>query len=319
MCSPVFRSIGLLMGLIVALCLSGNRVDDDFIKRLLDQFRIYHQQRPTEKAYVHTDRDAYLTGETIWLKGYLVNGTTHEVDTVSRVLYVDLVDPVAKRVRLRMQLRTTGGYAPGQLTLPDSLPSGTYQLRAYTSFMRNYPDAYFFTKTLTILRPDGVEPTTKQVEKSGTALRPDVQFLPEGGQLVDGIVGRIAFKAINASGQSLSVSGFVLDAKKDTVIGFVSTHLGMGYFTMKPEENQTYTAFVRLGNGALASYSMPAVQAQGIVMQVDNVSRKDAIRVYVQHNKTSADSAATLTLVAQTRGRIIQVAKIAMAKKMAAV
>ena len=132
--------------------------DDGFGKRLIANFLAYSEQRPTEKVYVQTDRDAYLIGETIWLKGYLVNGTTHESDTVSRVLYVDLVDLAASRVRLRTQLLITAGYAPGQLLLPDSLVAGTYQLRGYTNFMRNEPDAYFFTKTLTILSGMGICP-----------------------------------------------------------------------------------------------------------------------------------------------------------------
>ncbi|WP_332368313.1 hypothetical protein [Spirosoma telluris] len=103
--------------------------DPDFSKLVIERFRVYNQQRPTEKVYVHTDRNAYLIGETIWLKGYLMNGTTHEADSISRVLYVDLVDPIARRVRLRTQLRTTAGYAPGQLFLPDSLKAGRYLLR----------------------------------------------------------------------------------------------------------------------------------------------------------------------------------------------
>lgn len=316
-----FRFIGLYVLTAATLFSAFRSNDDEFIKRLLSQFRVYNQQRPTEKVYLHTDRDAYLTGEMIWLKGYIINGTTHEADTVSQVLYVDLVDPIARRVRLRAQLRATNSYAPGQLTLPDSLAAGTYEIRAYTNFMRNEPEAYFFTKTLTILRPDEVasafanNASLKASATGGAAVRPDVQFLPEGGQLVEGIESRVAFKAINASGRSMAIEGFVLNAKKDTAAGFASTHLGMGYITFKPEAGQTYTAFVRLGDGTTASYPMPAVQAQGVVMQVDNLSNKDNIKVYVRHTRISTDAAAAMTLLAQTRGQLVQVARIPLAKK----
>ena len=294
----VFRSVGLFSILAISLLFSFHRADDEFIKRLLEQFRVYNQQRPTEKVYIHTDRDAYLIGETIWLKGYIFNGNTHEADTLSRVLYVDLVDPIAKRVRLRTQLRVTNSYAPGQLFLADSLPAGTYQLRAYTNFMRNYPDAYFFTKTLTILPADGANISDG---RSNGATRPDVQFLPEGGQLVAGLSSRVAFKAVNSSEQGMAIKGFVLDAKKDTVTGFASMHLGMGYFMFKPESGQHYTAFVPNADGTLATYPMPTVQEQGVVMQVDNLTNKDNVLVYLMHNKTTTDTSATLTLIAQTR------------------
>lgn len=310
---PAFhRSIYPILVMSTALICAFRFSDDEFINRLIDQVQKYQQQRPIEKVYVHTDREVYLTGETIWMKGYLVTGDTHAVDSVSGVLYVDLVDPLTRRVRLRAQLRATAGYAPGQLSLPDSLAAGTYQLRAYTNYMRNFPDDYFFTRTITILRPDGL---ASAGSAGPTTVRPDVQFLPEGGQLVEGIDSRVAFKAVNATGRSVDVTGFVLDARKDTVIGFASTHLGMGYFALKPETGQTYTAFVRLGDGTVAPYPMPAAQAQGVVMQVDNLTNKDNVRVYVYHNKVSTDPAATMTLMAQTRGQIGPVAKISLTKK----
>ena len=306
----------LLVGTGFLFALHGQ--DDDFIKHLTEQFERYNQQRPTEKVYLHTDRETYLTGETIWMKGYLFNGTTHTADTVSRVLYVDLIDPVARKVRLRLQLKPENSYAPGQLSLPDSLPAGTYQLRAYTNFMRNEPAAYFFTKTLTVLRPEETTPAGSATSKSAQ-VRPDVQFLPEGGQLVEGLENRVAFKAVSPSGQSVAVLGFVLDTKKDTVTAFFTLHAGMGYFTLKPEAGQAYTAFVRLGNGTMAPYPMPAVQAQGAVMQVDVLSSKEYVRIYVRHTKTAAPPTALMTLVAQTRGLMVHVAKVPLNKKSIAV
>lgn len=309
---PAFsRSACLFVGLVTMSIFAFRWTDDEFSKRLIEQFRAYNRARPIEKVYIHTDRDAYLLGETIWLKGYVVNGTNHEADTVSRVLYIDLVDPLAKRVRLRTQLRATNGYAPGQLLLPDSIPAGSYQLRGYTGFMRNEPEAYYFYKTLTILRSDGA--IDSQAKRN--AGKPDVQFLPEGGQLVEGIESRVAFKAVDAQGRSMSLDGFVLDAKKDTLIGFTSTHLGMGYFTFKPEPGQVYTAFVKLPDGQIMAYPLPASQAQGAVMQVDNLSNKDQIKVYIRHTKTSTDPTKVLTLFSQTRGQTVQVARIPLSKK----
>ncbi|GAB3998043.1 Plug domain-containing protein [Spirosoma daeguense] len=301
--------------IVTALLVAFRLKDDDFVKQLLERLRLFNEQRPTEKVYIHTDRDTYLTGETIWLKGSVFHGNTHNADTSSHVVYVDLVELAARKTRLRMALRSTNSYAPGQLNLPDTLAAGTYQLRAYTNYMRNFPDDYFFTKTITVLRPEESNAVNKRTP-SVTASKLDVQFLPEGGQLVAGIEGRVAFKALDASGRSVAIKGFVLNTQKDTVIGFASRHLGMGFFTFKPEPEQVYTAFVQTTNGSLETYSMLAVQPQGVTMQVDNLSNKDNVIVYVIHNKSSADANATLTLVAQTRGQMVQAAKIPVVKKM---
>ena len=311
-----FRATGFVFILLVVSFISFRPYDDEFIQRLVERFRLYTEQHPTEKVYIHTDRETYLIGETVWLKGYIFDGKTHDADTLSGVLYVDLVDLKARRVRLRTQLRATNSYAPGQLLLPDSLPSGSYQLRGYTNFMRNYPDAYFFTKMVTVLQGD--EPDT--APRQPTVIpKPDVQFLPEGGHLVTGLTSRVAYKVVNSAGEGLSVKGFVLDNKKDTVIGFTTTHLGMGFMMLKPEPAQSYTAFIALADGTLASYAMPTPQEQGVVMQVENLTNKENVLVYVMNNKAVTDSAATLTLVAQTRGQIVQVAKVPVSRKTALV
>ncbi|GAB3948855.1 Plug domain-containing protein [Spirosoma harenae] len=313
MLSNLSRSAFLISLLTLVIITAFRFTDDGFGKRLIEQFRAYSHARPAEKVYLQTDRDAYLIGETIWLKGYLFNGINHESDTVSKVLYVDLVDPVVRRTRLHMQLRATGGYAPGQLFLPDSIQAGTYQLRSYTGFMRNEPEDYFFTKTITVLQSDGA--ASKLDKRESKANKLDVQFLPEGGQLVNGIENRVAFKAIDELGKSAAVAGFVLDAKKDTIIGFNSVHRGMGFFTLKPETGQVYTAFIKQADGSTISYPLPTAQQQGVVMQVDNVSMKDQIKVYIRHNKTEIKPMDSLTLFAQTRGQIVQVVRILLAKK----
>ncbi|WP_254448627.1 MG2 domain-containing protein [Spirosoma rhododendri] len=282
--------------LALTLALVSFRVDDGFTAKLIEQLSAYMRQRPTEKVYVQTDRDVYLPGETVWLKGYLFNGINHETDSVSRVLYVDLIDPSVQKVRVRAQLRATGGYAPGQFTLSDSIPDGTYVLQAYTNFMRNYPADYYFTKTLTVLRGT----TTQEPPVSRAGAKPDVQFMPEGGALVTGVQSRVAFKAVDASGRGLSVTGYVVDASKDTLTGFTSQHLGMGFFSILPVAGQTYTAYIRTGDGPLLTYPLPAALPQGATLQVDNLSNRDKVRIFVQHN--FAGQTGAMTLIAQARG-----------------
>lgn len=301
-------------GICLALLPGFRLADDPFVARLLARLDAYMRAMPSEKVYVQTDRDQYLPGETVWLSGYLFDGVTHAVDSVSGVLYVELIDPVYRQRVLRAQLRTTGGRAPGQLTLPDSLKAGSYQLRAFTNYMRNAAPDYYFTKTLTVL------PVNVPSSRSQSVLNQkiDLQFMPEGGRLVTGLDSRIAFKAVDQSGRGCAVTGFVLDARNDTVIGFRSQRLGMGFFTFRPEPGQTYTAFVQPPGGRVAPVAFPTVQPVGAVMTVDNMTNKDNIRVYVANNRpVTADNGppAELTLVAQTRGIVVQVAKAPLNKK----
>ncbi|OGX90900.1 MG2 domain-containing protein [Hymenobacter coccineus] len=107
-----------------------------------------------EKAYLHLDRPFYAAGETVWFKAYVAEADSHRPDTLSKVLYVDLISARGGLVAQRT-LRLRGGLAPGDLALPDTLPAGTYQLRAYTSWMRNAGAAFFFARPLVVTSAAG--------------------------------------------------------------------------------------------------------------------------------------------------------------------
>lgn len=310
----------LLTALVSAFTLAAFMPADDFLQLVVDRLTAHTRHLPTEKVYVHTDRDVYLPAETIWMKGYVVNGINHEADTLSRVLYVDLIDArpqttaarttVARTIVARLQLKATGGYAPGQLTLPDSLPAGTYVLQAYTGYMRNYPADYYYRKAITVLPAD--EPARRAGAPGEPEGTPDVQFMPEGGYLVSGIESRVAFKVTDRRGYGLPVSGFVIDSRNDTLTGFESIHNGMGFFVLKPEAGQTYRAFARIGDGPLQPYPLPAALATGVSLQVDNVSSRQHVRVYIRHNRPTGTG--MLTLLAQSRGRPEQSAQIPLSR-----
>lgn len=297
--------------LLVIISLPALRlIDDSFPQRLMGLFQKFNQAYPQEKVYVHTDRPYYAAGDTIWLKGYLTDGQLHHADSASRVLYVDLVDAIRKKVVGRKLFRATDGYAPGDFPLPDSLAAGAYVLRAYTGWMRNFDDEFFFQKPLVVYRSDADVPTAASAD-----MRPDVQVFPEGGQLVGGLESRVAFKVVSPLGRGIDITGgYVLSSDRDTVAGFSSQHLGMGFFSLTPETGKQYTVYVPLPDGQRLSCPLPAPLPQGYVMMVDNVSNKDNIRVYIRNNKP-AGITGKFTLLAQCRGEVLHMVQGTVDKK----
>src|ERR1700760_5099366 len=55
-------------------------------------FNNYRQQALQEKIFVHTDKGAYLTGEILWFKLYLVDGIQNKPLDMSKVVYVEVLD-----------------------------------------------------------------------------------------------------------------------------------------------------------------------------------------------------------------------------------
>ena len=103
-----------------------------------------------EKVYLHTDKPYYLKGDTIWLKGYLVDAETHRMkDAQSRFLYVELINRKNKVVQ-RKKLKGDGGRFHNFLALGKDIEEAEYQLRAYTNYMRNAGEEYFFTQQISV-------------------------------------------------------------------------------------------------------------------------------------------------------------------------
>jgi len=251
--------------------------DGNPIQVIADKLNTYYQAVRPEKVYLHLDRPAYGTGETIWFSAYVVDALRHRPDTLSKVLHVDLLTP-QRQVVARRTLRLVGGRAYGDLNLDDSLQAGTYLLRAYTNWMRNVGNDYVYQRRLQVWPAspstpvaDGSDgPAPKPTARATSAPgKPDVQFFAEGGALVAGLPATVGFKAQAASGRSLAVSGQVLDEQgKPVGTAFSSQHAGMGHLSFTPAAGQRYHARVKLPDGSSADYPLPAVQATGYGLHV---------------------------------------------------
>ncbi len=70
----------------------------------------------------------------------------------------------------------------------------------------------------------------------------DIQFLPEGGNLIIGTKSKIAVKAIGTNGLGMKVKGSIIDQTGLELDDFETSELGMGSFYLIPEPKKIYTA-----------------------------------------------------------------------------
>src|SRR5690606_3640142 len=102
----------------------GQQAPLDTLKKRFDRYRIKH---PTEKLYVHTDQDLYLTGETLWFAMYYVDGVLHRPENISKVGYVEILDKDNRPV-LQTKISLKNGHGNGALFLPATINTGNYHL-----------------------------------------------------------------------------------------------------------------------------------------------------------------------------------------------
>ncbi|MEM9547360.1 MAG: alpha-2-macroglobulin family protein [Bacteroidota bacterium] len=70
----------------------------------------------------------------------------------------------------------------------------------------------------------------------------DLQFLPEGGHMVEDFENVLAFKALTETGDPADVQGEIINAKGEKIAEFKSKHDGMGSIIFRPEHGQAYFA-----------------------------------------------------------------------------
>ncbi|WP_299584447.1 hypothetical protein [Mucilaginibacter sp.] len=106
------------------------------------------KQLPVEKLYLQTDKENYVQGDTIWLKAYLLDADYLIPSMRSGLLYAEL-DDVDNNCIKRMLLPVINGLSWGNMAIDEKdIPEGSYTLRAYTNWMRNFGENYVFKKNI---------------------------------------------------------------------------------------------------------------------------------------------------------------------------
>ena len=359
-------------------------------QKLIDEY-------PTEKVYLHFDKPYYAVGDTIWFKAYIASGQDQPSD-LSKIIYVDIISEKDTVVRsIRLPVVNTSAY--GSLTLnPSVYKAGNYRVRAYTYWMLNGEEAYFFSKNIQIgsainrkiitnislkgedtggapkvnaqilyKDPEGNPLKNRKIdwrvisnfeniakgrgttdergiitlaltsnekaaldagvletiletadEKQITSIFPlknsfsdaDIQFFPEGGELIENIRGKVAFKAIGEKGLGLAVKGEITDNSGKVITTFESQHLGMGLFALVPEPGQSYKANLVFSNGIRKTVALPLIKSSAISLSAINTDPENlALRISSNSTYFSANQSKSYYIVARSKGIICYAAK----------
>ncbi|MCX5744431.1 MAG: hypothetical protein NT062_18225, partial [Proteobacteria bacterium] len=92
-------------------------------------------------------------------------------------------------------------------------------------------------------------------------------MFPEGGDLVEGVPGRVYFMARNTLGKPADLEGKIVDDRGTVVGELASIHDGMGRFELSPQADRTYHVEVTRPAGIAQRFAVPAAKAGGCVVR----------------------------------------------------
>lgn len=110
-----------------------------------------------------------------------------------------------------------------------------------------------------------------------------IRFYPEGGNMVTGLPGRVAWEAKDQQGAVLSVKAVLF--KDQEVVDTVETNkYGIGKFMLAPEKGKTYVLKLIHSGFADSAYLLPPAQDQGLVLFIRNGAVKDTLVLVLKNN-----------------------------------
>jgi hypothetical protein len=252
-----------------------------------------------ENIYMLTDKDLYLSGETVWFNAMVFrNFTTSDLSTN---FFVEIYDRNKKQI-LKKRFPVFNGAVQGSIQLPESLSEDVYFFRAYTPLMSNLNEDFQYLKQIPVYNPDSPKKLVADKTSSWTAT-----LHPEGNTLIQGISSKIAVRLHSKGKPPAQWEGYVIE--KSNPEKKISTFRGLdgnvGIFTFTPEKDKIYEAVITDNSGQKNTVVLPKAAETGLSLQV--ISEKDNIRYKVQN---TAQSFPFYTVVANIGDQLVYKAKI---------
>lgn len=330
------KRIAVLLAIILGLPSYSLKADEppasnkvvDQLMRFSGNIHQFNDIFPQEKVYLEFDNTAYFQGETIWFKAFVTHATTLK-RAPSKVLYVDLLSPGGLVIE-QLKLKVVAGQCDGAFSLIDvstsqargkrgvlSYPSGFYEIRAYTQNMLDFsrhaifsrvfpvyaqPSKYGDYDNTTVIEEKNPELIPQREDSDESTRKVNLQFFPEGGSLIEGLPGNVAFKATGSDGMGLDGTLSFKDGRESTV----TVHDGMGSFICIPGSDNPNVRF-STSDGIERRFSLPKAEKSGYSMIIsDNRDSLLVAQVFHTKDRTEMD----LGVSVSCRGELIHFEKV---------
>ncbi|WP_316844924.1 hypothetical protein [Pedobacter psychrodurus] len=136
------------------------KAQDKKLDSIASNISRYALRNAGSSLFVHFDKNVYTNNDQVWFTGYLLKSITN-LDQY-HTLFITLINNQDGSVVLQDKFLIEKGFAFGALTLPDSIPSGSYRFVANTNIKKNNQPDGEFVQPITI-KATTVNPLTASI------------------------------------------------------------------------------------------------------------------------------------------------------------
>ena len=299
------RWLYILFLVLLALPLYAQSEETSRILSYIQKAMNFNKVVPQEKVYLHFDNMGYFENETLWFKAYVTRTYDGHASDLSKVLYVELLNPTGDVLQTLKYPIDSLGQSHGEMKLDTILGSGLYEVRAYTRYMTNWGTNAVFSRVIPIFKtpktegdysdltiatipyhnrlPNRRDPldslymqaVSEEIYTESLAKTVSVQFYPEGGGLVVGKKCRVAMLAVDDNGHPYEGEGFLMNEKGDVLASIKTDTLGRGLFEVVPDTGRLSLQMRNLQKKEkyqVQFFNLPEAKRDGCALHVDAVN-----------------------------------------------
>ena len=242
-----------------------------------------HFKHRREALHLHLNKTVFYVGEEIWWTAYAYNKKVDEPSSGTTNLHCGIYDINGKLVKEAMFL-VEDGTTHGSFALDDAFESGTYFVRATTSWMQNFEEDLDFEAPITVIKNS----LDDQMVESTNAY--DLKILPEGGHIVKNTQSHIGVKLTYQTGKGVtSATGKIYDSTISKVADISLNDYGIGKFILPAKVDFPLTMEVVTRDGTVIKKEIPAPKEMGIALNVNNIV-EDKLFVSLKTNQPTLES-----------------------------
>ena len=268
------------------------------LEEKLDSLASFNTTNYQEQVYIHSDKQHYLTGETMKFKVYCIEKNTSRTSELSRIAYVEIIDE-EKTSHLRAKIQLKDGVGFGELYIPTNLLSGNYILRGYTRWMRNFGPEVFYHSMITLINPFKKLGLPSEANIENTSVR----FFSEGGPVIHGQETNIVCELKNENGLPLNKTIRII-ANDSLIVNEVNVSKnGIGGFTFSPDIFNKYHVEVLHEDSLISKHPFVALTGKDLSMKVFEQADKYAINIFC-NDPSIIDQADDIFIIAQQKEEV---------------
>lgn len=274
----IFFIILFLFSYCISFSQEADSKKDQISKAISDYFSLER-----ENIHIQFNKSTYLTNEDVWFKGYIYNRKDKMPFFFTTNVYAALYDENGTKLEDKLLYANSGCFS-GKFALGESFKTGKYYVHIYTNWMNNFREdesglfEFHIINTNNKTFPKDIADYSKI----------NVDFFPEGGNIIEGILNTIGIKITDCNEKALPIKEVgILNYKGDTIQKVAINKFGNGKFQFLAD-NKVYKAAFRINDQSIEQ-TLPASLPTGFALEINSYVFKEKTIAKIRTNKKSLE------------------------------